>query len=239
MIYLQELFDSLAYGEFTNVALSKTPNGTVNPEQYPKLVSLINEGLLDLYTRFTIHKKELDLHQRAGYTQYYIRPEHVGNPLSGDPDIYIDDTKEDSVNADIIRFLEAYDSMGSTIQINDGAYPNDIFLPAPDIIKIAERDPLEVISIVYQAAYPKIKIDNTFDPTTYKLYFPAYITRPLKAYIAGQLFTGKTGKAVENAGHPANTFMYRYEQLCAELKDRATVPQMQSENTRFNDNGWV
>jgi hypothetical protein len=239
MLYIKEIFDSLAYGELTNMAVSKASNNSINPSEYLRIVSYINEGLLDLYTRFTIRTKEFDLYQRSGVTRYYIRSAHLGDPTAGDDDIYIDNTQEDSIDADIIRLITAYDSLGNEVRINNAAYPDDFFNPEPDILTIVERDPVEVFSIKYQAAYPKISLNSSFDPATYELHIPAYIVKPLKAIVASKLFTGKAGKTTENNQSLQNTFLHQYEIACAEIVDRSLIPQEREEDERFTNNGWT
>lgn len=239
MIYLQELFNNLAYGQFSNMAIGNAATGSIEEEQYPKVVSLINSALLDIYTRLPLKRKEFDLYQREDVTIYYLRPEYVGAVDTGDPYIYIDGTAENVVDGDIIKLLNAYDSAGNEIYINKEKYPDDIFTPEFDTIKVALRDPLEIISVVYQAAYPKIVIGSDFDPTTYALYYPGFIGTALEANIAARLLEGKSTQATEGQGNPANTFQYKYERECLRLSNLNLIPEEEPENERFIDNGWA
>lgn len=239
MFYLQEIFDDLAYGEFANMAIGNSSFGSITPDKYPKVVSLINLGLLDLYTRFILKKKELTLYQKENKNIYYIRPEHLGYPLGGDPEIYIDDTAESVPDNDIIKFLRAYDDSGNEIRIDNIKYPNDIFLLEPDVIKMIPADPLKILSIVYQASYPKIIVDQLFNPATYELYFPKFLKMALLAHVASRLFVGKTTKTTEGETNLGNTFQYRYETECNRIETLNLTPEIDEVAEQFYSNGWV
>jgi len=238
MITLQEIFNDLAYGEFAGMAVSNQKLGTITADKYPKMVSLINAGLLDLYTRFNLRTKEFNLHQRADKTVYYLRPEHVGDPLGVDPDIYLDGTVEGGLENDIIKITKAYDDLGYIIRINDARYPDDIFLVEQDILKMKPRDPLIIVSLVYQASYPRIVITNDFDPAAIKLYFPSYLKRALMAFMAAQLYTGKTSSSVEGQRNISSSFLYRYEAECARIQSLTLDYEVQEDNNQFERNGW-
>jgi hypothetical protein len=238
MLYLQEIFNDLAYGEFADLAISNPLSGSSLPDHHPKLVSLLNAGLLALYSRFKIKEKEFDLYQREGKTRYLIRSAHLGDPNAGDPEIYLDGTIDDPPAGDIIRFLEAFDEEGSEYHINDPKYPLEAFTPEPDIIKMTPADPPKIISLVYQASYPKITIGEGFDPETYALYFPPILKRALLAHVASTVFVGK-GTGDNGKGGMSSIFYYRYEQACLEIQKLGLLRDRDTESDRFDNNGWV
>jgi len=239
MFVLQELFNDLAYGEFANMAIGNSNTGSITPDKYPKVVSFINLGLVDLYSRFILRKKECVIHQRPGKTLYYVRAEHMGNPLGGDPEIYIDGIMENPPDNDIICFIEAFDEMGIQIPINIASRKDGLFLPEPDVISMVPSDPPKIISIVYQAAYPKIVITGTFDPLVYPLYFPSFLRTALMAHVASRFYVGKETKAAEGEAHLTNTFLYRYEAECVKIISNSLIPAVTESAEQFDSNGWV
>ena len=238
LMYLKRIFDDLAYGEFSNMALSKSPNGSIKQEDYPKVVSYINQALVDIFTRFLLKKKEFKLHQREDRSLYYIREDNIGDPNIGDPNIYIDGTEPDCIDGDIIKPIEAYDSLGEEVRINNGAYPDDIFTLEFDVFKIAPRDPLEVFSIVYQAAHEDIVIEKGFDPATYEIYIPRYLKTALLANLTARLYRGKTGKVAEGQQNLANTYLYRYEQEMSRIEDLGLTQEVIEDNENFDNGGF-
>ena len=241
MFYLQDLFDELGYGELQELAIGKYLPDSDLMREYPGILTLINSGLTDLYSRFKIKEKEFDLHQRAGKSLYYLRAGHVGDPLAGDAEIYIDGTGNDPVDGDIIRLLEAYDADGNEVHINSPQFPLDIFTPEVDIIKVAlpdSQEALKVISLIYQASYPKIVIGDDPDPEAFALYFPLFLKKALRLYIAGSMFVGKASNAQEK-GNLSSSFLYQYELECTKIESLGLVPQRGNSRANFESTGWV
>lgn len=239
MFYLKKIFDELAFGQFSGLAVGNSPNGSISEEQYPKIISIMNSALLDIYTRLPLRKKEFDLYQRAGRETYYIRPDNVGDPNVGDPNIYIDGTEDKEIDGDIIKPIKAYNADGTEVFINKNQYPDDIFMPQYDVITIKERTPLEVISIVYQASYPEIVMSSDFDPAEYELNFPRFITPALLANMASRIFIGKTSNAGEGQPSMSNTFTYKYETEMARINQLNLVLETENEDTQFDNGGWT
>ena len=240
MLYLQELLDDLSYGETSGLAVTNPITDTDIIKNHARIFSLINNGLLDLYTRFKIKEKEFDLYQRADKSLYYVRAAYLGDPGAGDSEVYIDGTGDDPPAGDIIRFLEAYDADGVEVRINNPKYPYDIFTYEPDVIKLVQEEDadLRVISLVYQAAYPKINIEDDEDPETYALYFPTYLKKALLLSIAATLYRGKSSKASEQ-GNLSNTYLYQYELEINKIKELGLLPDKTSTSTNFEMNGWI
>jgi len=240
MLTLKEIFDDLAYGEFSGMAVgnAKTQEG-ITPDKYKKITNLVNAALLDLFTRFVFRKKELDLHQKDGVTRYYLRASHVGDPLTGGDDIYLDGTKEDELNNDIIKILEAYDEDGNRVFINDHQYPDDIFMPEMDVIKLRDNGKRRIISLVYQASYPRIGVTSDFDPAAVRLDVPSTIKTAIMMHAASRLFTGKTSNVGEGQRSMSSTFLYRYETECSRIRDLVLMPMEDTEVNAFNNRGFV
>ena len=249
---LQELFDNLAAGEFANLAVGNSITGSITEASYPKMVSHINMGLREIYKRFLLKKKECTLYQQEGVTTYYLRSTHVGYVGSMGPDVYIEDVYNDTFDDDVIKVLEAYDSLGDSIPVNDPRKQNvgilysaadsvDIRITtlAFDTIKMVPCDPLQAVTLVYQASHPKIVITEDFNPATYQLYFPDFIETALMAFIASRLYKGKASKAVEGEVREYNTFFYQFEKACKEIKDLGLAEELLTEENGFERKGWV
>lgn len=239
MFYLQELFDDLAHGVFANMAIGQSQTTMLSPAEYPRVVNLVNQGLLDIYTQLPMKMKEFDVYQREGITTYYLRPAYVGDPNAGNPNIYIDGTGVDPVNGDIIKLVSAVDEEGNKMYLNDRRYPEHIFTPEPDILKMTIGDILHVITFTYQASYPRIIVVEGFDPLTYVLDFPHYIKKALLLYVASKYFVGKAANAAEGQQTLSQTFMYQYIQEIAALQKNALDIREMAEPEQFTEGGWV
>ena len=240
MFYTQKIFDELAHGKLSQMAIGNSIHGSIKQDKYTQIISSMNAALRDLHIRFVLKKKEFLLHQQAGVSNYYLRPSHIGDPANvEDPEIYLEDPEGNLADRDIIKILSAFLADGTELYINDARYPDDIFMPQNDVIKITPRDPLEIISIEYQAEHTDIVIGADFDPKTHELFFPTYLIEPVKLYITSQLFVGKTSNPQEGQPSIASTFMFKYEQACQDITNRSLVPQVDEVQQQFELGGWA
>ena len=239
-MYLQEFLNELIYNELSDLYSSTNLLYLTITDDHRKIFSLMNSGILDLCTRIKLKEKECDLYQRVNKSFYYIRSTHVGNPFAGDEDIYIDGTGDDPPNKDIIRWLEAFDVDGNEVFINSPNHPYDIFTPQLDVMKITQEVDVDVriISLVYQACYPKIVVTDDFDIETYELLFPSFINKALCLYIAAAMYSGKGGKSTEKRSM-ADKYLYQYESEVLKIISLCLAPDKENENSSFENNGWV
>jgi len=239
-LYLQTFLDDLIYDELSDLYASTNLSSVTLTDDHNKVFSLMNSGILDICSRIKLKEKECDLYQRENKSLYYMRIPHVGDPNAGDEEIYIDGTGEDPPNGDIIRWLEAFDADGNEVFINSPGHPYDIFTPQLDVIKITQQEDTDVriISLVYQANYPKIIIDDDPDPDIYELLFPSFINKALRLYVAAAMYSGKGGKSTEKRSM-ADKYLYQYESEILKIISLGLAPDKENENSSFENNGWV
>lgn len=239
MINLQNLFDDLAHGELANMAVGRSQTTLISPDKYPRIVSLVNAGILAIHTELSLKEKTLNIHQRLDITDYYLRADHVGDPNGGDPQIYIDGTGVDPVDGDIIQLISAEDDLGELVYLNDGNYPDHLFTPQQDVVRMTIGDTLKVITITYKATLPPIQVVEGFNPITINIEAPSFITAALTNHISARLFTGTASQAIEGQPHPNSTFQYRYYQEIESIKRNFLAPELNPGNERFEKDGWV
>jgi len=239
MITLQKLFDDLAYGKLTGLAMGNSITGSITEAQYPKIVSAINLGLIDLYKRFPLKEKECKLHQQTGVTLYYLRSEYVGDVGTMSADSYIEDSEEDPFEDDVLKVTEAYNEDEKPVPLNNNAYRSTgIFTPSHDIIKMVPADPLKIISLVYRARYPEIEVTDNFDPEKINLYIPDTIREALLLFVASEVFSGKASKNAEGEPNVAMSFVYRYENTCQKLLNEGVFTDVNDTHSNFEAKGW-
>ena len=240
-MYLQTFLDELSYGELAGLYISTNlPTAGILTVDHRRILSLMNNGLLDMYSRIMMKEKEFDLYQRADRTLYPIRTTYMGDPNAGNDDIFIDNTGDDPPAGDIIRWLEAYDADGNEVFIDSPGHPYDLFTTEYDVLKITQQDDVDVriISLVYQAAYPKIDFTDDIDMETFELDFPLYIARALRLYVASFMYSGKANKSTEK-GSLSSQFLYQYETEIHKIQSLGLVPDKENKNSSFENNRWV
>ena len=106
MTTLQDIFDLLASGEFANMAIGRSVTNSITAENYPKIVNNMNLGLIELYKRFQLRKKEIYLYQQENVTEYYIRSDYVTSANYTGDDAYLVEATDEEFEDDIIKMSD-------------------------------------------------------------------------------------------------------------------------------------
>jgi hypothetical protein len=101
----------------------------------------------------------VNLHQYAGVNTYYLRKDYIGDLTEMDSDVYLEmETFPDN----IVKVLEVYDALGTGLIMNDPSDPAAVLTLAHDTLFFKDIEIPQIMSLVYQAYYPKIKVTETF-----------------------------------------------------------------------------
>lgn len=239
---LQDLFDTLASGEFANLSLAHSVSGTIKEEAYPRIVSAANRGLREIYKKFLLKKKKVMLFQLPGVVRYYLRPEHIGVLGAPAPGLYLANHPDEAFADDIIQILRIQDVDNNEVDLNPlRTYLDQTYFKTAsfDSLDLFTTKTDQVFTIEYQAKHPKIEITETFDPKTIPLSYPDFIEEALTLYMASLLIQGKTTKASEAEGYQTNTWHYKYLQACAELVHLGLAEETDSDYDKFYGKGFV
>lgn len=240
MITLQEIFDTLATGEFSHIKLGNSALGSIDAENYPKIVNALNLGLLDLHKRFPLRSGEMIVHQYPGVTKYELREEHAATADMMDEYFYIELGEDESWSDDFIAVENLWEADGTEVPLNDSRYPDTGgFTPSFDILKMTPRSPAIPVHVTYRAKYPKITITESFDPENIFLHIPDYIEEPLLFFIASRIFRGISSKASEGETTSAHTYATLYRTACLEITNQGLVTGDENAGDQFKNNGWV
>lgn len=240
---LQDLFDTLASGEFSNLSLGQSVTGSIKEDAYPKVVSALNRSLLALYQRFLLKKKKVYLVQQSEVIQYYLRTSYLGTSDSLGSSAYLISHPNEEFTGDVIQVLGITDNEGLPVDIN----PPHPFLEQT-YFKSTQFDTLNLVTplvgetylIEYQARIPAIEITETFDPETVELPYPPFIEEAMLYHVASALVRGRSSKASEGEGYASNTWAARYERACQELASLGLTEELNgNEDLRFERKGFV
>lgn len=249
MILLSDIFDDLTYGELSNIKVGKDTLGSIAEKDYPLIISHINRGLVDLYQKFKIKTKELRLHQIAGTTKYYIRKDYMDVVSAcGANDIYIEQAANDPFNDDLVKVLEVYDANEDEVPINNKAKTEmrrlqgvettlGVFTPEIDVLTMEVPTTPEILTIVYQAYFPKIVLKEIFDPKKVRLYFPQALVKPLLLFIAARVVSGMKVSLSEGEANPATSRWSAYNYACKELENLNLVAGEDTSDEHFDNSG--
>jgi len=246
-MYIQEIFDDLAFGEFSDTRLLDEETNTLNEIHIPRVLSFLNLGLLDLYKRFILFRKKILLYEQSGVTQYYIRPDYIAaSSNSLDDNNYLLETGHDLFEDDLIKIIEVFEEDDDDEDVLNNTPLNDpanratgLFTKTFDTLELVNADTMRTFIVWYQAKYPQIVYDSDFDAESYPLYIPPFIKEALLYFLGARLFKAKVAKGSEGGKPAFNTYEYLYEQECIKIKREGFVEELQTNRDRFTAGKFV
>ena len=123
---LMTLFEELAYDELSTLSVGLPQSGVLTEERERQVVSLVNSGLLNLYSRFPLKEGEVIVEMLPHRTVYPLNSKYArskeNEPDAGD--IYIFDSEECPFPDDVLRVLSCQSGHGYPLPLNDSGLPH-------------------------------------------------------------------------------------------------------------------
>jgi len=246
---LQEIFDQLGTGEFSQISLGGQLPGVINELNRAKVMNHINLGLTALYTRFTLKESRIKLNLQANVDTYPITSNFSVNSRRARAEIrYLLDTPAQPFDDDILKIVRVETDDGVELDLNNHSNTLSVFTPTAAILRVpmgmvnGDRsipESLKTVNLLlsYRAAHRKI-VEGVgyFDPSRYEVELPDSHLEALLWFVASRAHN-PIGMGQEfNAG---NTYYAKYENACAQLEATGMEVDQGSENYRLQRNGWV
>lgn len=240
MITLQQIFDDLTYGYLAQTSLGDFDadeyESSPDPRNYAQLTSYVNQGLLELYKRFFLSSKEIDIQQYEQITSYILDSKYaVSNVASVEPVKWIEDSSDYPFQDDILKIEEVYDEEGNKLPLNKDDDEDSVFTPNYKTIQISEPNANNMVSVQYRAAHPRIEYAVDFDPETEEIMLPLSLYDALLQYVAFKVFqnTGLGGEA------KSSSFYQMFEKSCMQVEEYGLEVQTDTTaDARFVERGW-
>ena len=231
---LSEIFDHLTQGEFAQLAIGIGDDGAVAPTDYPKLVSYLNMGMLELHKRFPISEKQVVIQQYDSITQYSLLYKYAeSNTASSEDPKFIMDTVLSPFLEDVLTIEQVFNELGEEIPLNDMEEYTSYFTPSPTILQVPQPDSENATSILYRAAPVKVLVSG-LDPFTEEVAVPYQLLEALLFYIA---YRGNNAIA---AGSPtANSYQTKFENSCVTVDRFNLIHVENNSNVKPEREGWV
>lgn len=235
---LQEIFDLLGQGEFSQLSIGKQEPGVINEENYAQVVNNVNLGLVALYTRFNLKQNRLTLELQDGMSTYKLQsPWAVNARRSKETPRYIIDTAAAPFADDIIK-VEKVLVDGEPWPLNDATYDDSITTPSMLTLHVPSgiaEDPQ--IEVVYRAYHPKLASAGDCCATgDVSFELPYSHVEALLYFIASRVHN-PIGMAGDGA--MSNNYFGRYEAACMALEEKGIQIDQGASNDRLARGGWV
>ena len=221
---LQEIFDQLSGGEFSQLSIGGRNAGVIDESNYGKVLGHVNLALTTLYTRFMLKERRLAFTLQADSDTYQLNLEDLVKITS----VLTDTEYELGINQGSDLYSCFTPSL-NTIRVPQAILDQGIDLP--DALKT------EKLTVVYQAMHPKIVMSLGFiDPTAVEVELPGTHLLPLLYFVASRVHNPI---GMNNEFHAGNSYYKKYEMACQELEGQGIQVETDTSNTRMSRNGWV
>ena len=106
-----ELYEALALGELSNLAMAEEVPGKINEKNQPRIIRYANEALLELYSRFLLKEKSVLVQMLRHITFYHLLPRFaMYESSSNEPYKYIMDLPDERFIGDVIKVIAVYEN---------------------------------------------------------------------------------------------------------------------------------
>ena len=223
---LQEIFDHLSYGEFSQLSIGGQPVGEVNETNQNRIVSYVQLALTALYKRFNLKERRITFPISADSTTYAL---NVTDLLKIER-VLTDDGYELGLNneADIyaVSTPTMYSVLVPQVVLDQGA-------DLPEELKTTE------LTVVYRANHPKLltKYGVLFPVADAKdIELPESHLQALLYHVANRV---QSPLGTQQEGAVSLQYMARYEQECQQLETSGMQINQGTQHYRATRNGWA
>lgn len=228
--FIQELSD----GELASVNLGHNEETGISGFNNPKLVTYINTGLIDLYTRFPLKIREVLIKQYTSIKLYRLHNDYAQtNTESDKPYKYIEDTEAEPFNDRILKIDRVYTGDGCELPINKDNDCNSVFTPSIDVLQIPYPEHPRVNAVIYRAA--PIRLESKCD-TEQEIELPLALVHALKMYVTAKVYAEKQDQI---SAIKASNYLVQYEEACRLVERHGLTLSDNTDNLKLERNGWV
>lgn len=220
----------LALGQLKNTSAVDDDNmGVIDPLYDDMLLSLTNQGLDDLSTRFPLLKSQVDLTFVDGQNLYPLTEVNVGGYLT-------DSVEEPFTDEPFVKILDVFDEDGLRYSVNTNGH---IMQPSFNTLRFTEAKIEELsaigeatgkIRIRYQKKLPVLLSNGSID-------IPPNLETGLQLFVAS-LYISHIGGEVHSAKGDSYFAAYLRHIGEDEARDLSSTSEVEA-NTKFEERGFV
>lgn len=245
---LQSIFDHLSAGEFSQLNIFGSGQGVIDDNNMDKVVSHINLGLTDLFTRFELKLNRIQMQLQPGQTSYILTSKNAVNGRGAVDPKFILDTVSEPFRDDILLITRVITDANYELPLNQTDSPyavmtsamNRLEVPASIVAQDLNLPPELVtmnLGVVYRCNHPTIDLNvGQSDPSRIEIELPLSHLTALMYFVASRA-NNPVGLGQEfNAG---NTYSAKYEAECRRLKNDGMEIQQRGTESKFQMRGFV
>ena len=238
---LSEVFEHLQYGELSNLGIVDKTSGLIPESLYPKVLSSVNLGVLELHKRFTLKKGILRIQLQPDQTMYRLEAKYqVGNKAPTGTVQYI---LNDGVKFqdDVLKVEKVITEKGCELGLNDQGSARSVATPQANMIYVSgllQRTLRpSVLTLEYRQGAKPMKIcESAFDQLCVNVDLPDTHLMALLYFVASRLHN-PIGFS-QATTHEGNNYANKFEQECLSLDFHNYEVDEVVQNHRACRAGW-
>ena len=233
-MFLSEIFNHLTFGELSKIDIGGTRNGVIAVEDYPKIISYINLGMVELYKRFSLKRKSLVLQLDSSLTDYPLTTDYaLSNDESAEPIKYILDSQAVPFTGDVLHIERVVNSDGKDLPINELDNDDAVYTPAFDTLNVPEPTSNELLTVHYRAEPTPIDLQTTVIDTV-NVNIPYQLLEALLSYVAHRAYIALPTPEPTNS---ANAYT-RFNAACFKAEELGLFNKLTTQNNKLENNGF-
>lgn len=227
-----QLLQKLSFMELSDLSQAGEGNGVITQPLRNRVISIANDGLLDLHTRFALLNKELILQTREGLNRYYLRQVHALTSTDPDSEKYIVDTEEDPFLGDLTRVDRILNSEGCPVWLNDHEKETGNLFQMLSFDSLYVQNPSLTLKVFYRARHQELDDDDDAE-----INLPPMYEQALRSFIGWKVYAGQK---TQESQIKAQQLEVQYTNHLQGLIDaNITNEYSPDHNERFEKGGWM
>lgn len=245
---LQSIFDHLSAGEFSQLNIFGSGQGVIDDNNIDKVVSHINLGLTDLFSRFELKLSRATIQLQVDQTSYLLTSKNAVNGRGAVTPMYILDTSINPFQDDVLLITRVLTDADFELPLNRLDVKYSLMTSGMDRLEV----PLDIVNknlslqqdyitnnlyVHYRCNHRVIDLTKgVADPERIDIDIPLTHLTALMYFVASRA-NNPVGMGQEfNAG---NTYSAKYEMECLRLKNDGMEIQQRSTDSKFSERGFV
>lgn len=232
---LKSVIDNLVTGELNQLGI--TLDDVLAPEALPRVIRHINLALTDLYSRFSLKKKDLVVDLAFNKDVYLLDSKHAVSNTDSVEDKYLLDSPVMPFEDDLVQIIDIANDLGESVPFNDMVSGMQVYTPVYNQLGVRGEILSNKLYVRYQAKHWEVAEDADLSETTLEL--PPMFLQALLYYVGWRVMSSQLK---ENAAVTAAGFARAYEGECLRLAGLGQVNRDQgagAQENKFLNDGWV
>lgn len=230
----RHLLSQLSYGEFNNISVGNEGSGTISKKHLGRVLTFINDGLMDLATKFKLKESTVHIQLYDHITDYHLVSRFAVSqqPQPDVPFPYILDSNRTPFKGDVLKVYAVWDSFDRERLLNDESDIRSVFTIQPNVLTVPYPEDNITLFVHYLAKPQLITVDNLDE----ELDIPEFLVPALRLFVASKVFMTLGSSDNMRLGQE---FQIQYITALNSLKQADALSESRFTENSFESRGWI